>query len=364
MSGPPTSDAGLARASYRDILLYAPDRSPCRIDLSDNTNLWGVPPAAMRELERAQADTVTRYPQLYASSLKEALSAYIGVPPDMLVTGCGSDDVLDSAIRAFGEPGRDRVAFPDPSFPMIPIFARMNGLVPVAVPLAPSYDVDVEAMLGARARIIYLCSPNNPTGTLVSRAAIEAIVAGASKGAVVIVDEAYAEYAGVSVVDLLARSDRLLVSRTMSKAFGLAGLRVGYAAGAPALVAEIEKSRGPYKVNSLASRAAEAALGDGLQWVREHLAIAVDHRERLAEQFRRRGLSPIRSAANFVLVPIRDAGFIAARMRDRGIAVRPFESLPPISPALVESGGGALRFSVGPWEMMEQALSVFDGEAP
>lgn len=361
MNGPLPSGAGFARASYRDISLYAPDRTPCRIDLSDNTNLWGVPPAAMRELARAQVDTVTRYPQLYASSLKEALSAYVGVPPDMLVTGCGSDDVLDAVIRAFGEPGRgDRVAFPDPSFPMIPIFARMNGLVPVAVPLAPSYDIDVEAMLGARARIIYLCSPNNPTGTLVSRTAIESIVNGASYGAVVIVDEAYAEFAGVNVLDSLAGANRLLVTRTMSKAFGLAGLRVGYAVGAPTLIAEVEKSRGPYKVNAVAARAAEAALRDGLGWVRDHVAIVVDHRERLADELQRRGLSPIPSRANFVLVPIRNAGSIAGKMRERGVGVRSFDSLPLISESLVSSGGGAIRITVGPWEQMAQALLVFD----
>ncbi len=361
MNGPPPSVAGFARASYRGISPYAPDRSLCRIDLSDNTNLWGAPPAAMRELECARADTVTRYPQVYASSLKEALSAYVGVPPEMLVTGCGSDDVLDAAIRAFGEPGRgDRVAFPDPSFPMIPLFARMNGLHPVAVPLTPSYDVDVDAMVDARARILYLCSPNNPTGTLVSLPAIEAIVNRASNGEVVIVDEAYAEYAGVNVLHLLAGSDRLLVTRTMSKAFGLAGLRVGYAAGSPALIAEIEKSRGPYKVNGVAARAACAALRDDLKWVREHVVIAVDHRERLTDDLQRRGLSPIRSQANFVLVPIRDAGSVARKMRARGVAVRSFESLPPVSEALVKSGGGALRFTVGPWEQVEQALAVFD----
>ena len=361
MSGPSTAGADVARASYRDIALYAPDRSPCRIDLSDNTNLWGAPPAAMREIERARADTVTRYPQLYAASLKEALSAYVGVPTDMLVTGCGSDDVLDSAIRAFGEPGRgDRVACPDPSFPMIPIFARMNGLVPVGVPLGPSYDADVDAMLGARARIIYVCSPNNPTGTLASRGAIEALVRGVTNEAVIIVDEAYAEFAGVNVLDLLASSDRLLVTRTLSKAFGLAGLRVGYAVGHASMIAEIEKSRGPYKVSAVAARAAEAALGEGLQWVLDHVALAVTHRERLAGEVRRRDLSPIASRANFVLVPIRDAGSVAARMRARGVAVRPFDSLAPVSEALAQSGGGAIRITVGPWEQMEQALAALD----
>ncbi len=348
----------VARAAYGDIPLYAPGMAGCRIDISDNTNLWGLPPSAAREIGHASAETVTRYPQVYASRLKEALSEYLGVTPDMIVTGCGSDDVLDSAIRAFAEPG-EVLAYPDPTFPMIPTFARMNGVAPVPVALMPSYDIDVDAMLGTGARVFYLCSPNNPTGTLVARAAIEAVLAGAGDG-IVIVDEAYAEYSGESVIDLLAVSERLLVVRTMSKAFGLAGLRVGYAAGSPALVAEVEKSRGPYKVNALASRAAVAALREGMDWVREHVALAIDHRERLVGELQRRGLSPIASAANFVLVPVRGAPAIARRMRGLGVAVRSFDRLPPVSVALTETDGSALRFSIGPWDLLAEALLTFD----
>ncbi|MGI9140242.1 MAG: pyridoxal phosphate-dependent aminotransferase [Gemmatimonadaceae bacterium] len=350
----------VTRACYGDISLYSPGPAGCRIDLSDNTNLWGFPPVAAREIGRADAETVTRYPQAYSALLKGALSEYLGVPAAMVVTGCGSDDTLDSAIRAFAEPG-ELLAHPDPTFPMISRFARMNGVVSVAVPLTSSYDVDVDAMLATGARIIYVCSPNNPTGTLVTRAAIEAILAGAGAGdQIVIVDEAYAEYSGESVIDLVASSERLLVVRTMSKAFGLAGLRVGYAVGAPALVAEVEKSRGPYKVNALASRAAVAALGEGLEWVREHVALTIDHRARLTSEFQGRGLSPIPSAANFVLVPVRGAPAIARNMRERGIAVRCFEKLPQLSGALAESDGAALRFSIGPWELLCEALIAFD----
>ncbi|HEX5830151.1 MAG TPA: aminotransferase class I/II-fold pyridoxal phosphate-dependent enzyme, partial [Gemmatimonadaceae bacterium] len=147
-------------------------------------------------------------------------------------------------------------------------------------------------------------------------------------------------------------SDRLLVVRTMSKAFGLAGLRVGYAAGAPALVAEVEKSRGPYKVNALAERAALAALREDLPWVRARIAEAVTNRERLADGLRAIGLAPLPSNANFVLVPVTDAAALAQRLRDAGVAVRPFSALPTI--------GDALRISVGPWEMMEECLHLLD----
>src|SRR5512142_1862606 len=113
MSTTPRSSLEIARASYRHISLYAPDRRPCAVDLSDNTNVWGMPPAAERAIREAATSSVTRYPELYSSRLKSALGDYLAVSPDQLVTGCGSDDVLDSAVRAFAEPG-DRVAIPDP----------------------------------------------------------------------------------------------------------------------------------------------------------------------------------------------------------------------------------------------------------
>lgn len=339
----------LARAAYRDIELYAPNRAPCAVDLTDNTNLWGVPPEAERALREAAVATVTRYPSLYAPSLKDALAAYLGVSPDTIVTGCGSDDVLDSAIRAFAEPGQ-RVAVPDPSFAMIPIFARMNGLEPVLVPLANGTDLDADAMLATGARVIYLCSPNNPTGGLLDADAMRRVVREAP--GIVIVDEAYAEFAERTALDLARESDRVLVCRTMSKAFGLAGLRVGYMVGAPALVAEVEKSRGPYKVNALAERVAHAALTQDLAWVRAKADEAVANRERLVGELRARGLDPLPSQANFVLVPMADAAAVGARMRAIGVAVRPFPDLAGV--------GDAIRISVGPWDAMAACLDALD----
>lgn len=349
------SDSPVSRRSYREISLYNPDRSPSPLDLSDNTNLWGMPPAAKRTLEAAPLQAVTRYPSLYALDLKKAVASYLGVTPDMIVTGCGSDDVLDSAMRAFAEPG-DRITFADPTFPAIPIFARMNALEPVAVPLTAEYDVDPDRMLASNARITYLCSPNNPTGTVLSRSAVERIIDKTS--GVVILDEAYAEFADRDAIDLLARSDRLLITRTMSKAFGLAGLRVGYAVGSPTLVDEVEKSRGPYKVNALAERAALAALTDDMAWVRTHIAAAIESRTRLVTALRDMGLEPVESQANFVFVPIPGALRLAKRMRELGVAVRPFAGLRPVSPALHASGGEALRISVAPWPALQTTLEA------
>lgn len=347
------------RASYRDISLYAPNRTPCPIDLSDNTNLWGVAPAVEAVLRGAATTSLTRYPSLYAERLKAAIAGYTGQPASRIVTGCGSDDVLDSAIRAFAEPG-SRIAFPDPTFPMVPLFARMNGLVAVPVPLKPDYSLDVEGLLAADATIIYVCSPNNPTGNAVPPESLARLVASLRDDQALIIDEAYAEFADANALPLLADSGRVLISRTMSKAFGLAGLRIGYALGATDLVTEVEKSRGPYKVSSIAEQAAVAALEDGLAWAVERIADARAARATLMDALRDRDLNVVPSGSNFVFAPVRKGGAIATAMRARGVAIRPFEDLPQVSAGLGATGGSALRISVGPTEMIQAALAAFD----
>ena len=223
MTTPVTDRLAIARAAYNDVPLYDPKRTPVELDLSDNTNLWGVPPNAARVIRDFAMPTITRYPTLYGTELKRALADHAGVTPDMVVTGCGSDDILDSAMRAFGNEA-DIVAATDPTFAMVPIFARMNALRSTLVTELPDHEVDADALLAAGAKVIYLCSPNNPTGALVARRTLEHLIDSAA--GVLLIDEAYTEFAGVSNIDLLARSPRVMLIRTMSKAFGLAGLRV------------------------------------------------------------------------------------------------------------------------------------------
>lgn len=323
------------RDAYRDVQLYAMDRPPCTIDLSDNTNLWGMPPAASSAAASAAA-SATKYPGVYARELKAAIAHATGVTPDWVVTGCGSDDILDSAFRALAEPG-ERVVHPDPTFPMAAMFARMNALIPVPIPMTSDWDIEPRAFLEANARLLYLCSPNNPNGKSLSREAVSTLVR--ESPGYVILDEAYADFADRSDIDLLARSDRLVITKTLSKAYGLAGLRVGYALGAPSVIAEIEKSRGPYKVNGVAERAAIAALTEDRPWVREHVALVREHRERF-----RREIGTLDTDANFVFVPLPDAASVARRLRERGIAVRPFES--------------GVRITIGPWHLMQACLDA------
>ena len=342
-----TTVGGLKRASYRDIPLYSTPLERSEIDLSDNTNLWGAPPAALRALQATAEECVTRYPTAYEPALREALADYAGVPADMIVTGCGSDDVLDSAIRAFGET-RDVLCLPAPSFSMIPVFARTNGLTPIEVPLTDRMDADAATMLETGAQITYLCSPNNPTGVAFSRETVERIVWGAA--GLVIIDQAYAEFGGESFTDLVSTGRPVLVTRTLSKAFGLAGLRVGYGIAAPEIVGEIMKARGPYKVTALGERAAIAALESDRGWVADRIADVVANRARFRQGLAQRGITSLQSSANFVLLPVNDCAVVSERLRRLGVGVRALPALPGI--------GDAVRIGIGPWDMMERCLAA------
>jgi histidinol dehydrogenase len=343
----PRPSLELGRALFRQVSLYEPAAVPCRVDLSDNTNLWGAPPSARTVLENAETWMLTRYPAPYARGLNCALAAYLGVEPEMVVSGCGSDDILDSAIRAFAEPG-DQLAHLDPTFGMISVFSTVNGISTIGV--SRNDPSPAAALVASGARLIYLCSPNNPTGEVLDPEFIESVVASAS--GLVIVDEAYAEFSGVSSVGLLARHENLLITRTLSKAFGLAGLRIGYAAGAPRIVAEVEKSRGPYKVSSIGERTAIAALTSDREWVNEKVSAVRGNRESFGRRLQSIGLEPLDSGANFVLVPVADATRTRERLAASGVAVRAFESLPGI--------GDALRITIGPWPMMEECLVALE----
>jgi len=243
---------------------------------------------------------------------------------------------------------------------MIPVFARVNGLRPIAVPFRDeNFDIDAEQLVDSGAKLIYVCAPNNPTATTVSRAALEYVIERAP--GIVIVDEAYAEFAPAVHVDLAAQRSRVLVTRTLSKAFGLAGLRVGYGVGHASLTGAVERARGPYKVTAAGERAALAALDDGpagLGWVREHARLAIEARDRLLDSLRALGMQPLPSVANFVLVPHPRASAIAHQLRAQGIIVRVVADLPRSPSPLAPGAGFALRMGVGPSSAMTRLVSA------
>jgi histidinol-phosphate aminotransferase len=294
---------------------------------------------------RAWALDPSRYPSAATRALREAIADYIGVAPDNVVCGCGSNDILDSAMRALAEPG-SRMAFAAPTFVMTSHFAQANSLVPVPVPIRPDGDCDAEALLAVDAALRYVATPNNPTGRAASPAELDRLLDGAT-GAVVL-DEAYAEFADASRAREAVERGNVLVTRTFSKAWGLAGLRLGYGIGAAPLVWELEKARGPFKVNAIAELAATAALRNDRAWLADVIARTRAARTALTEALRALGYEVFRSDANFVGVKVSDAAAAATFLRERGIAVRPFVGTPVV--------GDLLRITVGPEDAMARLV--------
>jgi histidinol-phosphate aminotransferase len=335
------------RTDVLRIPAYAPTQlDGVSLDLRDNINLWGAPPSALAVFRDIGSPIVSMYPSAGATSLATTLAAQLGVAPTNIVTGCGSDDVIDACLRVVG--GDSRVAYADPSFTMVPTFARLNRLEPVGVPLLASGAMDVDGLLATGAALIYVCSPNNPTGTVTPRDELLRLFDAAP--GIVLLDEAYAEFCDDSDLrQAAARRENVLVTRTFSKAWGLAGLRVGYGVGGEALVRAVSVARGPYKVNALAERAVVAALVNDEAWITAAVAAARGVRERFVRALC--GRSEVRvfdSQANFAFLGVQNAKSVAARFQQHGIGVRAFSGLTGI--------GDAVRVGMAPETVFERVL--------
>lgn len=341
------------REDYRPLRPYDPGRTPVAVDLSDNTNLWGTHPAALDVVRQAPVDALTRYPSVYATDLKHAVSARFGVPVENVTTGCGSDGLLDSIFRAATIPP-GRISFPAPTFSMVKVFAQMNGLERFEVDWHKA-EIDPARLLLDEPDIVYVCRPNNPTGVSLAEEWVHALLAlGGPDGPVVVLDEAYADFSGEGMLAQAPDTDRLLVIRTLSKLYGLAGMRVGFAVGPRALVEEAEKARGPYKISQVAERAAIAAVEDAQGWCETVRAEVIENRSRLVKALKNRGLETFPSDGNFLLVPVEPASAIEVNraLKASGVSCRPFPQLRGV--------GDALRITIGPWDMMERFLEALD----
>jgi histidinol-phosphate aminotransferase len=319
------------------------------VDLSANTNAWGCPPAARAAVSRSFADS-SGYPSRAADDLRHAVAERLGVTVSMVTTGCGSDDVLATAFRVLAQPGETLVA-PFPTFAMVEPFALSAGLRFAGCAFGAGFSLDVDAITAKGAAVAYLCSPNNPTGTALEEAAVRRLLE--RFNGYTVLDEAYIDYGGRTSMSLVREHERLLVVRTFSKAFGLAGLRVGYAVGAPAVISRMEAARGPYKVGVAAERAAVAVLGgDGRRWVDDHILLARASRRLLQDELGNRGIAFVPSHANFVLVPVPDAASTASLLAGRGLTVRQFPDLPGL--------GDAVRITVGPEALMVAVAAALE----
>jgi histidinol-phosphate aminotransferase len=300
------------------------------VKLASNENPRGVSPKALAAIAAALPD-LARYPDGF--ELTRALSARLGVPMQQIVLGNGSNDVLELAGMAFLAPGCSAV-YSQHAFAVYPLATQARGAQGIVVP-ATNFGHDLEAMLAAirpDTRVVFIANPNNPTGTMFDAAHLESFLRRAPKTAVIVLDEAYNEYLDPAVrcpsIAWLARFPNLIVTRTFSKVYGLAGLRVGYAVCRAEVADLLNRVRQPFNVNNLALVAAVAALDDH-DFVRESYELNVAGMARLLAGCKRLGLAWIPSHGNFVTVEIprsggqSQAGAVFQKLLREGVIVRP-----------------------------------------
>lgn len=301
------------------------------VKLASNEGPWGPLPAARTAIE-ASIESLNRYPDGACVLLREALAARHGVTAAEIAVGHGADSIINNLSLAMLEPG-DEVVFGWPSFPSYVLDARMMGAVPVMVPLDAQHRYDLDAMLdrmNERTRMVYVCNPNNPTGTMVDRERLATFLDAVPDHVLVVLDEAYFEYVDDEsypdgIRDFYAAGRPLVVLRTFSKIFGLAGLRVGYAVAPPECVLAINKVRNAFDVTAPAQAAAIASLTQ-LDEIDVRAKLNREGREQLVRAMRDLGLAPIASVANFVCVEVEGSGrALYERLLDHGVIVRPLD---------------------------------------
>ena len=358
-----------ARPAVQQLPAYRPGRNPAdlareigverAVKLASNEVAFPPLPAVVEALAATAGET-NRYPDNGAVVLTAALAERYGVDPDQVVTGCGAVMLCQQLAQSFNDPGTG-IAFAWRSFEMYPLLARVAGARAVQVPLVPgrpggpadTHDLDaLAAAVDDGTRVVFVCNPNNPTGTAVRRPELERFLDAVPADTLVVLDEAYREFVTDPDVpdglELMRGRPNVAVLRTFSKAWGLAGLRVGYLlAEDPAVAEAVRKTHVPFSVSTLAQAAAVAALGSEDE-VRRRCAAVTAERERLVAALRERGQEVSDSQANFVWLPVGEqAAGLAAALEARAVITRPF-------------AGEGIRVTVGTPEEDDVFLAALD----
>jgi histidinol-phosphate aminotransferase len=330
------------------------------VKLASNEVPFPPLPAVLQAISATAAETY-RYPDNGATVLTAALAQRYGVEPGQVATGCGAVTVCQQLVQAFNDPSTS-MAFAWRSFEMYPLLAEVAGARAIRVPLVPgapggpadTHDLDgLLAAIDESTRLVFVCNPNNPTGTAVRRVELERFLDAVPAETLVVLDEAYREFVTdpdvPDGVELMRGRPNVAVLRTFSKAWGLAGLRVGYLlAEDPAVAEAVRKTTMPFSVSSMAQAAAVAALASEDE-VRDRCAAVVAERARLTAALRDRGLAVADSQANFVWLPLGEAAAAtAAALEARAVITRPF-------------AGEGLRVTVGTPEEDDVFLAALDG---
>jgi histidinol-phosphate aminotransferase len=317
------------------------------IKLNTNENPFPPSPRVMEAIRALDGEQLRRYPNPMADGFRAVAAQVHGVTPDMILAGNGSDEILAMVVRTFLGPG-EVLAYPHPTYSLYPVLAEMSEVKVVEVPWGPGWSLPAQALIDSGARGIFFANPNAPSGTLVSREEVRALCA--RFAGVVLVDEAYVDFASGDCLELVRTCPNVIISRTFSKGYSLAGLRFGYAIASVPVVAAMAKVKDSYNCDVLSVTAATAALQDQ-EYAREAWQSVRAERARLSAELEKRGWKVIPSEANFVLatVPGGDGGAVYAALKAKGILVR-FFARPGLS--------DKVRITVGTREQNDALLAA------
>lgn len=320
---------------------YVPGEQPQDrryIKLNTNENPYPPSPRVLEAVKAAVNGDLRLYPDPDARELRAKAAEIYAIPPEQIIAGNGSDDLLTMLFRACVDTGATRqLAYAVPTYSLYDTLAVIQDAQPSTVPFSPDFKLPVESLLALGARLTIICSPNSPSGTVTPLSVIEDYARRAP--GLVVVDEAYVDFARETALSLLPRCPNLFVLRTFSKSFSLAGMRIGLGFGSREVVGELNKVRDSYNLDRLSLVAARAALDD-VAWMRANVAKVVAARDELLPELAKLGFVVLPSESNFVFArtPSGDAAGLYRKLRDRGILVRYFAT-----PALQDG----LRISVG-----------------
>ncbi len=296
------------------------------VKLASNENPLGMSPKAHLAIEEAVHD-IARYPDGNSFELREAVSKQFHVKPDQIIFGNGSNDILELVARAFLQKG-DEVIYSQHAFAVYPLVTQAVGATGVVVPAKVfAHDLDgfVQAIT-SKTRLIFIANPNNPTGTLIDKETLKAFLKQVPSDVLVVLDEAYDEYLAnehqSEAIDWLASFDNLIISRTFSKAYGLAGLRIGFGLMHADIADILNRVRQPFNVNAIAQAAAVASLSDR-DFVAKSYALNQAGMLQLTQGFNQLGIEYIDSYANFISFKVADEMTVNQKLLEKGIIVRP-----------------------------------------
>jgi histidinol-phosphate aminotransferase len=305
---------------------YAPGEQPTDpavIKLNTNENPYPPSPRVLQALRAVDPERLRRYPDPLAEQFRAAAAQLFHLTPDNILCGNGADDLLNIIIRALTSPHHG-LAYPVPTYTLCAVLAHIHGCPVREIPFRPDFALPAEQLLAARANLTYVCNPNSPTATFIPPPQL-ADLARRLTG-VLLVDEAYADFADTNCLDLARSLPNVLLVRSLSKGYCLAGLRFGYALGHPDLIAGLMKVKDSYNVDALAIAAATAAIQDQ-PYFRDAVQRVRAERDRLAAALRQLNLSPLPSQANFLFARCQSppARLVYQTLKARNILVRHFD---------------------------------------